>query len=60
MSNTMSNKYKGPKVGDVVIVRGVRCRVFKIRDFGTFDVEEIDGPHAWRISGGPFFVEVER
>jgi hypothetical protein len=39
------------RVGDIVRVYGKLCRVFKIRPAGTIDVEEIDGPNAWRISG---------
>ena len=39
------------QVGSIIMVRGVRCRVFKVRDFGTVDVEEIGGPRTWRVSG---------
>jgi hypothetical protein len=41
------------KVGDVVVVYGKRCRVFKVRPMGTVDVEEIGGRGAWRLSGLP-------
>ena len=38
-------------LGSIVTVRGKSCRVFKVHDFGTVDVEEINGPGAWRVSG---------
>jgi cellobiose-specific phosphotransferase system component IIB len=41
----------GLQVGSIIMVHNVRCRVIKMRDFGTVDVEEIDGPRAWRVSG---------
>ena len=39
------------KVGSLLMVYGVRCRVFKVRPFGTFDVVSLDGKRAWRVSG---------
>jgi hypothetical protein len=41
-------------IGQSVTVRGVECRITDIHPAGTIDVEEIDGPHAWRVSGLPF------
>ncbi len=40
-----------PKVGMLVTVRGVKCRIFKVRPFGTIDVESLCGKYAWRVSG---------
>jgi hypothetical protein len=40
-----------PQIGQIVFVYGVRCRIFKVRPCGTIDVEEVDGPRAWRLSG---------
>ena len=45
---------KKPYIGQILTVRGVVCRVFKIHPLGTIDVEEIDGPRAFRLSGLPF------
>lgn len=38
-------------VGDKMIVRGIKCIVFKVRPMGTVDVVSLDGKHAWRVSG---------
>ncbi len=39
-------------VGDTLTVRGVLCRVFRVRPFGTYDVEALDGSGlCWRVSG---------
>lgn len=46
-----------PHIGDLVTVRGVECRIFKIHPFGTIDVEEINGPRAWRLTGLCFFYQ---
>lgn len=45
---------KKPNVGDVVVVRGVKCRITKVHKFGTIDVQAIDGSGAWRITGLSF------
>lgn len=39
------------KIGDSVVVRGVRCVVFKVHPFGTVDVRSPDGAQAFRVSG---------
>ena len=44
---------KKPRVGQVVSVRGKRCRIFKVHPAGTIDVESLDGKSAFRISGLP-------
>lgn len=59
MKPTSLNNQPAPQVGNIVIVRGVRCRIFKLHPFGTMDVEQIDGPNAWRISGAPFILETK-
>lgn len=40
-----------PQVGDRCTVRGIACIVTKILPAGTVDVEAIDGPQAFRLSG---------
>lgn len=40
-------------LGDIVIVRGLQCRIIAIRPFGTVDVESLDGRYVWRLSGLP-------
>jgi hypothetical protein len=40
-------------IGMIVAVYGVKCRIFRIHPLGTIDVEEINGPRAWRLSGLP-------
>jgi hypothetical protein len=44
-------KKRAPQVGDIVIVHGKRCEVFRVRPAGTIDVSEINGPGAWRLTG---------
>lgn len=39
------------RIGQEVIVRGIRCCVVAIHRAGTVDVEEIGGARAWRVSG---------
>lgn len=43
-----------PKIGQIMVVYGLKCRIFKIHPFGTVDVEEINGPHVYRITGLSF------
>lgn len=40
-----------PKVGQLVTVRGVVCRIVKVRELGTIDVVSLDGSKAWRLTG---------
>jgi hypothetical protein len=42
-----------PSLNQIVFVRGIRCRIFKIHPFGTIDVCEINGSRAFRLSGLP-------
>lgn len=42
---------KQPAIGDLVTVRGILCRIFAIHPLGTIDVEAVDGPQAYRVSG---------
>jgi hypothetical protein len=35
----------------LVRVHGQPCRIVKIRDFGTLDVESVDSHRAFRVSG---------
>jgi len=39
------------QIGALVTVRGVPCRVVRIRPCGTIDVLALDGSGAWRVSG---------
>lgn len=41
----------GLRVGSLVEVRGVLCRVFAVHPLGTVDVEEVNGGRCWRLSG---------
>lgn len=45
---------KRPTVGQVVMVYGVRCRIVRVRPFGTIDVVEVGGNRAWRLTGLDF------
>lgn len=42
---------KTPVVGQLVEVHGVKCRITRIRKFGTIDVLTLDGTRAWRVTG---------
>lgn len=42
---------ESPKLGDIVTVRGIKCRVFRIHPFGTMDVEALDGSVCFRVTG---------
>ena len=43
-----------PSIGQIVTIRGIPCRIVKIRAFGTIDVVSLDGQYAWRVSGLAF------
>jgi hypothetical protein len=43
-----------PEIGQFVTVYGVKCVIVKVHPLGTIDVEEIDGPRAYRLSGLSF------
>jgi hypothetical protein len=45
---------KKPEVGQTMMVRGVMCRITKVRVFGTVDVVSLCGGFAWRVSGLAF------
>lgn len=45
---------KTPKIGMIVKVRGMDCKIFKIHPLGTIDVVSLDGEKAFRLSGLPF------
>lgn len=41
-----------PKVGDLIVIRGIKCRIFKVRAAGTVDAEATDGSgRCFRVSG---------
>lgn len=43
-----------PEVGMLMMVRGVQCRIVKVRPFGTVDVVSLCGAFSWRVSGLAF------
>lgn len=43
-----------PKIGQLVTVRGIACRITVIRPMGTIDVESLCGKYAFRVSGLSF------
>ena len=47
---------KVPRVGQLVEVRGVKCRIFRVYPYGTIDCQEINGPRTYRLSGLGFCV----
>jgi len=46
--------YMKPKIGQLITVRGIVCRIAKIHPLGTLDVLEINGPRAFRLTGLSF------
>ena len=40
-----------PRIGQTITHDGKLCRIFRIPSYGVIEVEEIDGPGAWRIQG---------
>ena len=40
-----------PEIGALVTVLGRDCRVIRVMDFGTMDVESIDGEYDYRVTG---------
>jgi len=40
-----------PKIGQLLEVRGIKCRIFEIRPLGTIDVVSLCGNYAFRLSG---------
>lgn len=43
-----------PEIGQLVTVRGVRCRITAVLPLGTIEVEALDGSKAFRLSGLSF------
>jgi hypothetical protein len=54
MNEPMKSTNNTPKIGMLVTVRGVQCRIVKVLPMGTIDVVSLDGDHAWRVTGLPF------
>lgn len=40
-----------PKLGQLVTIRGVACRIIAIEGYGTIVVEATDGTRWFRVSG---------
>jgi hypothetical protein len=43
-----------PKLGQLITVRGVQCRIVKIYPLGTLDCVSLDGLRSYRVTGLPF------
>lgn len=43
-----------PKIGQLITVRGISCRIVKIYPFGTLDVVEVNGSRSFRVTGLSF------
>lgn len=57
----MAERFIPAAGGDVVVVRGIECRVFKTLPCGTVDVEATDGSErCFRLSGCLIRTEVRR
>ena len=39
------------RVGDIIMVYGQECRIYRVHDFGTYDVETLDGARCYRVTG---------
>lgn len=45
---------RAPKIGDLIDVRGIRCRIYALLPLGTIEAEAIDGSgRCYRVSGLP-------
>lgn len=40
-----------PKIGMIMTVRGIKCRIFAIHAMGTLDVVSLCGNYAFRVTG---------
>ena len=49
----MTSTYTPPAVGQIIRVRGMDCRIVKVRPLGTVDVVSLCGRFAFRVSGLP-------
>jgi hypothetical protein len=38
-------------IGDIITVYGQKCRIYRVYDFGTYDVETLDGTRCYRVTG---------
>jgi hypothetical protein len=43
-----------PQIGQQITVRGITCKIVKIRPMGTLDVVSLCGSYAFRVSGLTF------
>lgn len=50
----MKTNTERPAIGQPITVRGIACRITKVRPFGTVDVLSLCGNYAYRVSGLPF------
>jgi hypothetical protein len=47
-------KNEKPKIGQLITVRGISCRIVKIHPFGTLDAVEVNGSRSFRVTGLSF------
>lgn len=47
------------KVGQLMSVRGMQCRVFKLHPLGTLDVVSLCGRYAFRLTGLPVLTKAD-
>ncbi len=40
-----------PKIGQLITVKGCKCRITAVYRAGTIDVETLCGNFAWRVTG---------
>jgi hypothetical protein len=52
IENQMKNEK--PKIGQLITVRGISCRIVKIHPFGTLDAVEVNGSRSFRVTGLSF------
>lgn len=47
----INNMKNTPKVGQLIVVRGIQCRIVNVLPMGTLDCISLDGKHSFRVSG---------
>jgi hypothetical protein len=46
-----AQKPRRPEVGDIVEVYGADCKIIRVYDHGTIDVERLSDGRCWRVTG---------
>lgn len=52
----MNTTNQVPEIGQTYKVYGQTCRIVKVHQFGTIDVETLDGSRAYRVTGLSFIL----